>query len=105
MVSNVSRFSTGCLASLELMHNQSVHGANGYLITQFLDNTSNHRTDQWGGSVENCSHFGLEVLKVLKEAFGHNVAVKLSPAGGYNDVGYASRVLLTTSNIADLLRI
>jgi len=64
-----------------------LHGANGYLITQFLDYTSNQRTDQWGGSVENRARFGLEVLKVLKEVFGRNIAVKLSPAGGYNDVG------------------
>ncbi|KAF8800570.1 FMN-linked oxidoreductase [Phlegmacium glaucopus] len=64
-----------------------LHGANGYLITQFLDNTANHRTDQWGGSAENRSRFGLEVLKVMKEVFGRNISVKLSPAGGYNDVG------------------
>ncbi|KAF8958004.1 flavoprotein NADH-dependent oxidoreductase [Flammula alnicola] len=62
-----------------------LHGANGYIVTQFLDNTSNHRTDQWGGSVENRSRFGLEVLKVLVEVFGRDVAIKLSPAGGYND--------------------
>jgi len=64
-----------------------LHGANGYIITQFLDNTANLRTDQWGGSVENRSRFGLEILKALTEVFGRNVAVKLSPAGGYNDVG------------------
>ncbi|TFK36395.1 hypothetical protein BDQ12DRAFT_686825 [Crucibulum laeve] len=62
-----------------------LHGANGYLITQFLDTNSNQRTDQWGGSVENRSRFGLEVLKALVEVFGRNVAVKLSPTGGYND--------------------
>jgi len=64
-----------------------IHGANGYLVTQFLDNTANHRTDRWGGSVENRSRFGLEVLKGVKEVFGRNVSIKLSPAGGYNDVG------------------
>ncbi|KAF9053234.1 hypothetical protein BJ165DRAFT_1364570 [Panaeolus papilionaceus] len=64
-----------------------LHGANGYIITQFLDTTANHRTDEWGGSVENRARFGLEVLKELVSVFGNNVAVKLSPAGGYNDVG------------------
>jgi 2,4-dienoyl-CoA reductase-like NADH-dependent reductase (Old Yellow Enzyme family) len=64
-----------------------IHGANGYLVTQFLDNTANQRTDQWGGSVENRSRFGLEVLKATKEVFGRNVSIKLSPSGGYNDVG------------------
>ena len=71
-----------------------VHGANGYLITQFLDSTANHRTDKWGGSPENRSRFGLEVLKVLTEVFGPDVGVKLSPAGGYNDVGYVFRVFI-----------
>ena len=76
------------------MHDQPVHGANGYLITQFLDNTANLRTDQWGGSAENRSRFGLEVLKAFTEVFGRNVAVKLTPAGGYNDVGYVISVFL-----------
>ena len=67
-----------------------VHGANGYIIHQFLDNTSNKRTDQWGGSVENRARFGLEVLKAVIEVFGSEVGVKLSPAGGYNDVGYVT---------------
>ena len=64
-----------------------VHGANGYLINQFLDTTSNKRTDQWGGSVENRARFGLEVVRAVVEVFGNNVGIKLSPAGGYNDVG------------------
>ncbi|PPQ80754.1 hypothetical protein CVT26_006965 [Gymnopilus dilepis] len=73
-----------------------LHGANGYLVTQFLDTTCNYRTDEWGGSKENRSRFGLEVLKVLKEVFGNNVAVKLSPAGGYNDVGMPLNETLDT---------
>ncbi|KAF9009977.1 FMN-linked oxidoreductase [Cyathus striatus] len=64
-----------------------LHGANGYLITQFLDNGANKRTDKWGGSAENRSRFGLEAIKAVKEVFGENVSIKLSPAGGYNDVG------------------
>ncbi|CAA7264371.1 unnamed protein product [Cyclocybe aegerita] len=73
-----------------------LHGGTGYLITQFLDNTSNKRTDQWGGSVENRSRFGLEVLKALVEVFGRDVAVKLSPTGGYNDVGMPLQETLET---------
>ncbi|KAK7045297.1 Oxidored-FMN domain-containing protein [Favolaschia claudopus] len=64
-----------------------VHGANGYIVHQFLDSASNQRTDKWGGSPENRSRFALEVLKAVKEVFGLNVAIKLSPAGGFNDVG------------------
>ncbi|KDR80287.1 hypothetical protein GALMADRAFT_265447 [Galerina marginata CBS 339.88] len=73
-----------------------LHGANGYIINQFLDNTANHRIDQWGGSKENRSRLGLEVLKALVEVFGKNVAVKLSPAGGYNDVGMPLEETLET---------
>jgi len=64
-----------------------VHGANGYLVHQFLDSTSNHRTDKWGGSPENRARFAIEILKELKEVWGSDVAIKVSPAGGYNDMG------------------
>ncbi|KAJ7589675.1 hypothetical protein C8J56DRAFT_826910, partial [Mycena floridula] len=73
------------------------HGASGYLIHQFLDSTSNVRTDKWGGSVENRSRFGLEVLKTLVEVWGPGkVALKLSPTGGYNDVGMPLKETLET---------
>ncbi|KAF5317030.1 hypothetical protein D9611_003587 [Ephemerocybe angulata] len=73
-----------------------IHGANGYLVHQFLDNTSNQRTDKWGGSVENRSRFGLEILKAVKTVFGKNVAIKLSPTGGYNDMGMTLEDTLET---------
>ncbi|KIJ70381.1 hypothetical protein HYDPIDRAFT_172213 [Hydnomerulius pinastri MD-312] len=65
-----------------------LHGANGYLVHQFLDSTANQRTDEYGGSIENRCRFGLEVLKELVSIWGSKrVAVRLSPAGGYNDMG------------------
>jgi 2,4-dienoyl-CoA reductase-like NADH-dependent reductase (Old Yellow Enzyme family) len=72
---------------LSIPRDLSVQGASGYIVTQFLDSTANKRTDEWGGSVENRSRFALEVLKALKDVYGDNVALKLSPCGGYNDVG------------------
>ncbi|EJD47922.1 flavo protein NADH-dependent oxidoreductase [Auricularia subglabra TFB-10046 SS5] len=60
----------------------------GYLIHQFLDSTSNERTDEWGGSVGNRCRFGLEVLKAMIEVWGADrVGIKITPAGGFNDVG------------------
>ncbi|KAJ7512316.1 hypothetical protein B0H11DRAFT_477862 [Mycena galericulata] len=64
-----------------------LHAASGFLVHQFLDSTSNIRTDMWGGSIENRARFGLEVLKAFVEVFGANVSLKISPAGGANDVG------------------
>ncbi|KAJ6469260.1 hypothetical protein C8R45DRAFT_1016508 [Mycena sanguinolenta] len=63
-----------------------LHAANGFLVDQFLDSTSNVRTDKWGGSIENRARFGLEVLAALVEVFGSNVSVKVTPGRGYNDM-------------------
>ncbi|KAJ6451392.1 flavoprotein NADH-dependent oxidoreductase [Mycena vitilis] len=64
-----------------------LHAANGYVVHQFLDSSSNKRTDKWGGSPENRARFALEILRELVGVFGHDVAMKISPAGGYNDMG------------------
>ena len=40
-----------------------LHGANGYLIEQFLNSTSNHRSDGWGGSIEKRCSFGFEIAQ------------------------------------------
>ncbi|KAF9009984.1 hypothetical protein BDQ17DRAFT_1406198 [Cyathus striatus] len=73
-----------------------VHAAGGYLINQFLDHSANHRADQWGGSIENRSRFGLEVLKAVKEVWGNDVGIKLGPASSYNDVGMPLRDTIDT---------
>ncbi|KAJ7118736.1 hypothetical protein C8R44DRAFT_878292 [Mycena epipterygia] len=64
-----------------------LHGANGYVVAQFLDSNSNKRTDKWGGSPENRARFALEILKALVEVWGPDVSLKINPAGGYNDMG------------------
>ncbi|KAH7874172.1 uncharacterized protein C8R40DRAFT_1109665 [Lentinula edodes] len=76
-----------------------VHGAGGYLIHQFLDSGSNIRTDSWGGSFENRSRFGLEVLRVVIDVWGADrVGIKLDPTGGYNDMGMPLEETLETYN-------
>lgn len=57
-----------------------IHGANGYLIDQFLQDVTNNRTDKYGGSVENRSRFGLEVATAVVEAVGaERTGIRLSP--------------------------
>lgn len=64
-----------------------IHGANGYLIDQFLRDGSNRRTDAYGGSVAHRARFLLEVTEAVCGAWSPDrVGVRLSPTGGYNDM-------------------
>ncbi|KAJ6495328.1 hypothetical protein C8R45DRAFT_1052826 [Mycena sanguinolenta] len=64
-----------------------IHAANGFLLTQFLHDRSNLRTDVYGGSVENRVRFPLEVVEAVVKAVGQKkTAVRLSPWGTYNDM-------------------
>ena len=57
-----------------------IHGANGYLIDQFLRTTSNHRTDEYGGSIENRARFLLEVVEAVAEVAGpERTGIRLAP--------------------------
>lgn len=59
-----------------------VHGANGYLLDQFLQNSANQRDDQYGGSIENRARLLLEVVDAASEVFGADrVGVRISPYG------------------------
>lgn len=63
-----------------------VHGANGYLLDQFLRSGSNHRTDVYGGSIENRARLLLEVMAaVCQEIGGDRVGLRLSPVTPAND--------------------
>ncbi|WP_305982999.1 alkene reductase [Roseivirga thermotolerans] len=65
-----------------------LHGANGYLINQFLNPKSNQRTDEYGGSGENRSRLLLEVTKATIDAIGKDkVGVRISPYGVFNSMG------------------
>jgi N-ethylmaleimide reductase len=59
-----------------------LHGANGYLIDQFLNTASNRRTDSWGGGVENRIRFAVEVAKASAAAIGAGrIGMRISPYG------------------------
>ena len=65
-----------------------IHGANGYLVDEFLQSKTNHRTDQYGGSIENRFRFLQEVVESVTSVWpAHRVGVRLSPNGVFNDMG------------------
>ena len=64
-----------------------IHGANGYLLDQFLRDGTNKRTDQYGGSIENRARLLLEVTeKVVAIAGADKVGVRISPLNPFNDI-------------------
>jgi N-ethylmaleimide reductase len=64
-----------------------VHGANGYLIDQFINSSTNHRTDAYGGTVEHRTRLIMEVIEAVMEVWGPDrVGVRLSPLGNLNDI-------------------
>lgn len=73
-----------------------IHGANGYLIDQFLRDGSNKRTDQYGGSLENRLRFLSEITKEVISVFGADrVGVRISPLNSYNSMLDSNPVQLT----------
>lgn len=80
-----------------------VHGANGYLLDQFLRDGTNHRDDAYGGAVENRARLLLEVTQAVIDVWGSDrVGVRLSPSSTFNDMsdsnpratfGYAIKAL------------
>lgn len=65
-----------------------LHGANGYLLDQFLNPRSNQRQDGWGGDAHRRNRFVLEVAKTVSDAIGADrVGIRLSPYGVFNDLG------------------
>jgi N-ethylmaleimide reductase len=64
-----------------------IHGANGYLLDQFLKTGSNQRTDDYGGSIENRARFALEVTRAVADAVGGGkTGIRLSPVTPANGV-------------------
>lgn len=63
-----------------------IHGANGYLLDQFLHDNVNIRTDAYGGSIEKRCRFPLEVIKAVTDAIGSDkVGIRLSPYNYFQD--------------------
>ncbi|TNC92322.1 MAG: NADH oxidase [Thalassolituus sp.] len=88
-----------------------IHGAHGYLVSQFLSPHHNQREDQWGGSIENRMRFVVEVYKAMRAATGDdfNIGIKMNSAdfqrGGFNE-NDAATVAKTLADLGiDLIEI
>lgn len=81
-----------------------LHGANGYLIEQFLNPLVNNRTDEYGGSIENRARFLLEAIDACIATIGANrVAIRLTPYGGLNDLPHYDEIEATYQYLAKAL--
>lgn len=80
-----------------------LHGANGYLVQQFLSSNVNERADEYGGSYENRARFLFEVLDAMIAEIGkEKVGVRLSPGGEFNDIKETDAAELYDYVIAEL---
>jgi N-ethylmaleimide reductase len=81
-------YRTGARAAIDAgFDGVEIHAANGYLIDQFLKSGTNHRTDSYGGSIENRARFLLEVVDtVAKEIGAGRTGIRLSPVTPANDI-------------------
>ena len=74
-----------------------IHSANGYLLDQFLEDGSNHRTDEYGGSIQNRARLLLEVVDAVADVWGPGrVGVRLSPFGTFLDMADSNPMSLFT---------
>jgi N-ethylmaleimide reductase len=74
-----------------------VHGANGYLLDEFLRDGSNHRNGPYGGSIAHRARLLLEVVDAVATVWGANrVGVRISPLNSYNDMKDSDPVALTS---------
>ncbi len=81
-----------------------LHGANGYLIEQFLNPAVNNRTDEYGGSIENRTRFLLEAIDACIEAIGADkVAIRLTPYGGLHEMPHYDEIEATYAYLAQAL--
>ena len=81
-----------------------VHGANGYLLEQFLSPVSNIRTDKYGGNIENRCRFVLEVVAAVAETIGkEKTGIRLSPYGVASDMPHYPEIDETYTYLAEEL--
>jgi N-ethylmaleimide reductase len=82
-----------------------LHGANGYLIDQFLRDGSNRRTDRYGGTALNRARFLIEVVEAICGEWGaERVGVRLSPTNPFNDMADSNPAATFATAVGELNR-
>ncbi|HEY9648061.1 MAG TPA: alkene reductase [Chroococcidiopsis sp.] len=82
-----------------------IHSANGYLLDQFLQDGTNHRTDEYGGAIANRARLLLEVVEAVVGVWGGDrVGLRLSPTGTFNDMADSNPVALFDYVVNELNR-
>lgn len=80
-----------------------IHSANGYLLDQFLQDKTNHRTDGYGGSIENRMRLLGEVIESVAKVYPSDcIGVRLSPYGSFNDMADSDPIALFNAVIQKL---
>ena len=80
-----------------------IHAANGYLLDQFLQDKTNQRQDQYGGSIENRLRIVGEVIEAVAKVFpSDRIGIRLSPYGTFNDISDSDPVALFSAAIQKL---
>jgi N-ethylmaleimide reductase len=82
-----------------------IHSANGYLLDQFLQDGTNHRTDEYGGSMENRARLLMQVTAAVTSVWGGDrVGIRLSPSGVFNSMSDSNPKALFTYVVNELNR-
>ena len=88
-----------------------IHGAHGYLVSQFLSPYTNVRDDQWGGSIENRSRFVVEIIRAIRDKVGADfpIGIKLNSAdfqkGGFTEEESMEVIQIISKEGIDLIEI
>ncbi|CAM3961825.1 NADH:flavin oxidoreductase/NADH oxidase family protein [Vibrio neonatus] len=108
----IAKFTTSAkLAKQTGFTGVQIHGAHGYLVSQFLSSRHNQRDDKWGGSLENRLRFVLEVYQAIRKEVGDDfpVGIKLNSAdfmkGGFTEEESMQVVQALSANSIDLIEI
>lgn len=108
----IERYSEAALICKEAgFTGAQIHGAHGYLVSQFLSPKTNIRTDKWGGSLENRARFVLEIYRSMRKKLGANfpIGIKLNSAdfqkGGFTEEESMEVIKLLSKEGIDLIEI